>query len=63
MSSIWGKALFVCGALAILGGCAEEREPISRVQPNALKKDFFVGAMLQDPSDDPEFYGAATPAA
>jgi hypothetical protein len=39
---------------------APEREPISRVQSDALKKEFFVGAKLQDPSDDPEFYGAAT---
>lgn len=36
--------------------CAEEREPINRVQPNALSKSFFVGEALDDPSDDPEFY-------
>lgn len=39
-----------------LGGCAEERAPIDRVQPNALSKTFFVGARLDDPGDDPEFY-------
>jgi hypothetical protein len=41
-------------------GCATERPPINRVQPNALEKSFFVGEDLQDPSDDPEFYTAAT---
>ncbi len=29
--------------------------PINRVQPNALAKSFFVGA-VGDPEDDPEFY-------
>lgn len=44
------------GALALaLPGCAEEREPINRVQPNALSKTFFVND-LADPSDDPEFF-------
>lgn len=38
-----------------LGGCAEERPPIDRVQANALAKSFFVGK-LADPKDDPEFY-------
>ncbi len=37
-------------------GCAQERDPINRVQPNALDKSFFLGANLQDPKDDPEFY-------
>ncbi|HEY0840998.1 MAG TPA: hypothetical protein VGD74_12485, partial [Vulgatibacter sp.] len=41
-------------------GCAEERDPINRVQPNALEKAFFVGEDLDDPSDDPEFYSQAT---
>jgi hypothetical protein len=36
-------------------GCAEERDPINRVQANALDKAFFVGADLQGPEDDPEF--------
>lgn len=35
-------------------GCAEERDPINRVQSNALDKAFFVGD-LADPKDDPEF--------
>ncbi len=37
-------------------GCAQERDPINQVQPNALSKHFFVGASLSDSSDDPEFY-------
>jgi hypothetical protein len=37
-------------------GCAEELDPRSYVQPNALEKSFFVGAKLRDASDDPEFY-------
>ena len=39
-------------------GCAQERDPISRVQPQALKKSWFVGD-LKDPNDDPEFYARA----
>jgi len=46
-------ALALC--LPIIGGCAEERAPINRVQPNALEKAFFVGA-LADGSDDPQFF-------
>ncbi len=38
-----------------LSGCAEEREPINKVQPDALSKAFFVND-LDDPDDDPEFY-------
>jgi hypothetical protein len=44
----------------VLGGCAEERAPINRVQSNALEKSFFVGKSLSSTSDDPEFYSAAT---
>jgi len=43
-----------------LSGCAEERDPINRVQANALDKTFFVGPSISDTSDDPEFYTAAT---
>ncbi len=42
-------------ALAAIG-CAQERPPINRVQPNALDKHFFLGADLQNPGDDPVFY-------
>jgi hypothetical protein len=41
-------------------GCAQEREPISRVQPNALKKSFFVGENLLAAEDDPEFWYRGT---
>jgi len=57
------KRSSIIGALGLLvavAGCAEERAPINRVQPNALDKSFFVGKDLQDSSDDPEFYSQAT---
>lgn len=38
-----------------LVGCAEEREPINRVQSDALEKSFFVGD-IENPDDDPQFY-------
>jgi hypothetical protein len=44
------------GLALAASGCAEEREPINRVQPYALKKSDYVGNKLLDPSDDPEFY-------
>lgn len=48
-------------ALALAsGGCAEERKPINRVQANALDKTFFVGADLDDPTDNPTFYANGT---
>jgi hypothetical protein len=51
-------------AVAIVGcslgvGCAEERDPINRVQANALAKSFFVGE-IADRTDDPEFYMRVT---
>jgi hypothetical protein len=51
-----GSALL---ALAGATGCAQERPPINRVQPDALDKSFFVGK-LDDESDDPEFYKRGT---
>src|SRR5205814_453606 len=39
-------------------GCASERDPINRVQPNAVSKSFFVGD-IKDAKDDPEFYARA----
>jgi hypothetical protein len=42
--------------LAVALGCAEQRPPINRVQANALSKSFFVGPLLHDISDDPEFF-------
>lgn len=55
-------ALLGLSALAISAGamgCAEERDPINRVQANALDKAFFVGD-IGDHSDDPEFWTQAT---
>jgi hypothetical protein len=49
----WSIAI---SCLLLLSGCASERAPINRVQPEALQKSFFVGASLTDDSDDPEFY-------
>ncbi len=56
------RQLMVCACLALMGAsnCASERAPINRVQANALKKSFFVGADLSDPGDNPEFYYRAT---
>jgi hypothetical protein len=40
---------------SVASGCAAERDPINRVQANAMAKSFFVGEKLRDPGDDPEF--------
>jgi hypothetical protein len=60
---MWTRAV-ILGALGFAAGgavgCAEERPPINKVQANALAKTFFVGANLQDPIDDPEFYAQGT---
>ncbi|HWA71876.1 MAG TPA: hypothetical protein VG937_06075 [Polyangiaceae bacterium] len=45
---------------SFLIGCAEERSPINRVQPEALAKSFFVGKDLRGTADDPEFYKRGT---
>ncbi len=52
-------ALFVALS-ALLAGCAQERAPINRVQPYALKKAFFVGADFNNTADDPEFWARTT---
>jgi hypothetical protein len=55
----WTKLAFLAlSGLAL--GCAQERDPINKVQANALAKSFFVGADLASPDDDPEFYFRAT---
>ena len=46
--------------LAVGGGCAEERDPINRVQADALAKSFFVGPKLLSADDDPEFFKRGT---
>jgi hypothetical protein len=45
-------------AAAVIG-CAQERDPINRVQANAAAKSFFVGD-IANPDDDPEFYASTT---
>jgi hypothetical protein len=47
-------------AAATVVGCARERDPINKVQANALAKKFFVGEMLNNGADDPEFYASTT---
>ncbi|MFO0664529.1 MAG: zinc-dependent metalloprotease [Polyangiaceae bacterium] len=55
-SGLAGTALlFIVGACALFSGCAGERDPVNRVQPNALPKSFFLGEDLVLPTDDPEF--------
>ncbi len=45
------------GLLAgLASGCADEKAPIVRVQPQVLSKSFFVGANLSKHEDDPEFF-------
>src|SRR3954471_3396256 len=55
----WKNGLLVLalGALSIGAsqGCNAQRDPIVRVQPNAMNKKFFVGDKYSDASDDPEF--------
>lgn len=50
------RTIVLSSALLVVAGCAEERAPINRVQPNAIPKQFFVGESLEDRDDDPEFY-------
>jgi hypothetical protein len=56
------RAYLACAGLALvlLGGCAEERPPIDRVQPYALDKTFFVGQDFVGTDDDPEFWTQGT---
>jgi hypothetical protein len=62
MQSRWSKGLRLVGLVGMVGaaslglGCAQERGVINQVQANALSKHFFLGANLEDSSDDPEFY-------
>jgi len=60
---MWTRAILVGSIGLIAGGaigCAQEREPINRVQANALNKAFFVGEDLHHADDDPEFYFRGT---
>ena len=47
--------MMLVGSACLAAGCASERDPINRVQPNALPKTFFLGQDLKSPNDDPEF--------
>src|SRR5206468_9973865 len=53
-SALWSAAFSLL--VFLLSGCASERAPINRVQPEALQKSFFVGASLTSDADDPAFY-------
>jgi hypothetical protein len=59
-SSKWtrrlGLAVLAGGIIHGSVGCAQERDPINRVQANAMSKHFFGGVDLASTSDDPEFY-------
>lgn len=41
---------------AFVVDCAQERDPINRVDQGALRKSFFVGRDYTGTADDPEFY-------
>ncbi|MBX3187949.1 MAG: zinc-dependent metalloprotease [Labilithrix sp.] len=47
--------VLLAASACFAAGCAAERDPINRVQPNALPKSFFLGADLKSAEDDPEF--------
>ncbi len=47
--------VLLAASACLTAACAEERDPISRVQPNALPKTFFLGQDLKSAADDPEF--------
>ena len=53
------RRMYAAGLGLLVGiaatGCAQERDPINRVQPDALKKSFFLGDDLQGSGDDPVF--------
>jgi len=59
MRSKWlTRGAFVALVSGVLGssvGCAEERDPINRVQAGVVPKAFFLGASFEDYKDDPEF--------
>ncbi len=50
------SGLLLLIAAVLFGACAEERDPIDRVQPYALPKTFFIGEDFQSADDDPEFW-------
>ena len=58
MRTYWNYGVALC--MIMLLGCAEERPPIDRVQPLALKKSFFIGKDFNSTKDDPEFWTQGT---
>ena len=46
----------VVGSSSGMVGCAAERDPINRVQANAIPKSLLVGSDYEGTADDPEFY-------
>ena len=54
------KNRLVPALLVVMAACAQQQPPISRVQPDAIDKSFFVGADYLSATDDPEFYSQAT---
>jgi len=60
-SHMFTACVLACTGLAVLlTGCPEERDPITRVQPYALKKAWFVGEDYRSTADDPEFWSQNT---
>jgi hypothetical protein len=47
--------MMLAASACLSAACVAERDPINRVQPNALPKTFFLGQDLKGSSDDPEF--------
>ncbi|MDX2015751.1 MAG: hypothetical protein SFW67_36490, partial [Myxococcaceae bacterium] len=54
------KNRLIAALLAVMSACAQQQQPIIRVQPDAIDKSFFVGADYLSATDDPEFYSQAT---
>lgn len=47
--------MLLAASACLSAACVAERDPINRVQPNALPKTFFLGQDLKNSNDDPEF--------
>ncbi len=57
---ILGNGTILLIAAILFGACAQERDPIDRVQPYALPKTFFIGDDYNNADDDPEFWSQNT---
>ena len=53
-------ALAICLLPVGIVHCSQQRTPVNRVQPYAIEKASLVGPLLQDPSDNPEFWTQGT---